>query len=40
MYLMKDSKITDHYGLRDDLGMMQQLELLPSAAGRPDLPMK
>jgi predicted ester cyclase len=37
MYRMKDSEISDHYGLRDDLGMMQQLELLPAAAGRPDL---
>jgi len=29
MYRMNDLKIIDHYGLRDDLGMMQQLGLLP-----------
>jgi predicted ester cyclase len=40
LYRVNDSMITDHYGLRDDLGMMQQLGLLPSAAGRPDLPTK
>ena len=34
MYRMNDSKIVDHYGLRDDLGMMQKLGLLPSTAGR------
>lgn len=40
IYRMNDSTIIDHYGLRDDLGMMQQLGLLPSVARRPDLPMK
>ena len=31
MFRMNDSKIVDHYAVRDDLGMMQQLGLLPSA---------
>jgi len=34
-YVVKDGKITDHFASRDDLGMTQQLGLLPSppAAG-------
>jgi hypothetical protein len=26
---MRDGKIVDHFGARDDIGMMQQLGLLP-----------
>jgi len=37
MFRIRQGKIADHYGVRDDIGMMQQLGLLPSAAGRPDL---
>jgi predicted ester cyclase len=33
-YKLRDSRIVDHYANRDDLGMMQQLGLLP-AGGRP-----
>jgi len=40
MYRIRDAKIADHYGLRDDLGMMQQLGLLPSAQRGPDVPTK
>jgi predicted ester cyclase len=40
MYRISDDKIVDHYGLRDDLGMMQQLGLLPSPPRRPDLPLR
>lgn len=29
-YKLRDGKIIDHYATRDDLGMMQQLGLLPS----------
>jgi predicted ester cyclase len=29
-YRLREGKIVDHYGNRDDLGMMQQLGLLPS----------
>jgi hypothetical protein len=34
-YVVKDGEITDHFASRDDLGMTQQLGLLPSppAAG-------
>lgn len=28
-YTVRDGKIVEHYGNRDDLGMMQQLELVP-----------
>lgn len=28
-YIMRDGKIIDHYGARDDIGMMQQLGVLP-----------
>ncbi len=28
-YTMRDGKIVDHFGARDDIGMMQQLGLLP-----------
>jgi predicted ester cyclase len=31
-YKLRDGKIIDHYATRDDLGMMQQLGLLPAAA--------
>ena len=31
-YKMRDGKIVDHYANRDDLGMMQQLGLLPLVA--------
>ena len=34
-FKMKDGKIADHYATRDDIGMMQQLGLLPLIA-RPD----
>jgi steroid delta-isomerase-like uncharacterized protein len=30
MFRMSDGKIADHYASRDDLGMMQQLGLLPT----------
>lgn len=29
---VKDSEIVDHFGMRDDIGMMQQLGLLPAAS--------
>ena len=38
MYRVSHDQIADHYGVRDDLGMMQQLGLIPSAPGRPDQP--
>ena len=28
-YILRDGKITDHFAARDDLGMTQQLGLLP-----------
>jgi predicted ester cyclase len=28
---VRDGKIVDHYGARDDVGMMQQLGLLPAS---------
>jgi predicted ester cyclase len=34
---LRDGKIVDHYATRDDIGMMQQLGLLPAAAARPDV---
>jgi predicted ester cyclase len=34
-YKLRDGKIVDHYATRDDIGMMQQLGLLPAPA-RPD----
>jgi hypothetical protein len=34
-YKLLDGKIVDHYATRDDIGMMQQLGLLP-AIERPD----
>jgi len=37
MYRLSDGKIADHYGARDDIGMMQQLGLLPSATDRAGL---
>ncbi len=33
---LRDGRIVDHFATRDDVGMMQQLGLLP-AANRPDL---
>jgi len=32
-YIVHDGKIVDHYAARDDIGMMQQLGLLPAIAG-------
>ncbi len=37
LFRMINGKIGDHYACRDDLGMMQQLGLLPSPPARPDL---
>lgn len=37
MFRVSEDKIVDHYATRDDVGMMQQLGLLPSAGERPDL---
>lgn len=37
MFLFAGGKIVDHFANRDDIGMMQQLGLLPAPAGRPDL---
>jgi steroid delta-isomerase-like uncharacterized protein len=34
-YKLRDGKIVDHYAVRDDLGMMKQLGLLPTST-RPD----
>jgi predicted ester cyclase len=34
MLRVKDGRIVDHYANRDDLGMMQQLGLLPTPDGR------
>lgn len=34
-YKLRDGKIVDHYAVRDDLGMMRQLGLLPTST-RPD----
>jgi predicted ester cyclase len=35
-FKLRDGKIVDHYATRDDIGMMQQLGLLPEV-GRPDV---
>lgn len=35
-FKLRDGKIVDHYATRDDVGMMQQLGLLPQV-GRPDV---
>jgi steroid delta-isomerase-like uncharacterized protein len=35
MYRLKDGKIVDHYANRDDLGMMQQLGLIPAQPSGP-----
>jgi steroid delta-isomerase-like uncharacterized protein len=32
-YKLRDGKIVDHYAVRDDLGMMKQLGLLPTSTG-------
>lgn len=37
-YKMRDGEIADHFATRDDLGMMQQLELLPSPKSSFDQP--
>ena len=34
-YTLRDGKIVDHYAARDDVGMMQQLGLLPAAKDWP-----
>jgi predicted ester cyclase len=34
---LRDGKIVDHYATRDDIGMMQQLGLLPAVAARQDI---
>lgn len=35
-FKLRDGRITDHYATRDDIGMMQQLGLLPDVS-RPDV---
>ena len=32
-YKMRDGKIVDHYGARDDIGMMEQLGVLTAPKG-------
>jgi steroid delta-isomerase-like uncharacterized protein len=38
MYRLSDGKIVDHYANRDDIGMMQQLGLLPPSPPMPRAP--
>jgi SnoaL-like polyketide cyclase. len=35
---LRDGKIVDHYATRDDIGMMRQLGLLPTATPAPTNP--
>jgi len=37
MFRISEGQIADHYATRDDIGMMQQLGLLPSVIERADL---